>query len=79
MYRTMGRLHADLHSLFTPLRARAADERGQGTIEYVGLVMLMAVILGVVVSASGKVQVDEIPQAIADKLKDAIGDVEKAK
>ena len=46
-YELMGRTHAGL--------ARAlADTRGQGTVEYVGLVLLVAVLLAGVVKATGK-------------------------
>ena len=44
IYELMGRAHAAL-----------ARERGQGTVEYVGLVLLMAVLIAGVVKASGGV------------------------
>ena len=47
LYAVQGRIHAAL--------ARVAREaRGQGTVEYVGLILLVAVILAGVVKASGR-------------------------
>jgi Flp pilus assembly pilin Flp len=72
MYELMGRAHAALVSL------RA--ERGQGTVEYVGLILLIAVVLaGVVKAASGFSDDKGIATAIVDKLKQAISDVGEAK
>lgn len=66
LYRLMGRGHAAL------LRLR--DDAGQGTIEYVGLMVLMATVLtGVVVAArDGKVGKD-VPAAIVKEIKEQIG------
>jgi hypothetical protein len=64
MYEWMGRAHAAL------LR-----ERGQGTVEYVGLVLLLAVILAGVVKASASVGDDKIARTVVEKLKTAITNV----
>ena len=64
MYELMGRTHAVL-----------VGERGQGTVEYVGLVLLMGVLIAGVVAASGSVGDDSIPKAIVSKLKEAIASV----
>ena len=64
MYELMGRAHAAL-----------VRERGQGTVEYVGLILLLAVILAGVVSASKSFKDEEIAQTVVDKLKDAIKSV----
>jgi hypothetical protein len=64
MYELMGRAHAALVS-----------ERGQGTVEYVGLVLLMGVLIAGVVAASGNVGDDSIAKAIVGKLKAAIASV----
>jgi hypothetical protein len=64
MYELMGRAHAAL-----------AAERGQGTVEYVGLVLLLAALLAGIVAA-GKSNTD-IPNAIIGKLKGAIDGVGK--
>jgi hypothetical protein len=54
--------------------ARLAHEaRGQGTIEYVGLVLLMAVVLAALVAGAHQFTGDaSIPQAIVKKIKGAI-------
>ena len=67
-YELMGRTHAGL--------ARAlADTRGQGTVEYVGLVLLVAVLLAGVVKATGGFSDTGIAEAIVKKLKGAISGV----
>jgi hypothetical protein len=58
MYELMGRAHVWL-----------AQERGQGTVEYVGLIMLLAAIMAVVAKAGGDAG---IAKAVTDKLKGAI-------
>lgn len=68
LYRLMGRGHAAL------LRMR--DETGQGTIEYVGLMVLMATILTGVVGVAGKAGHD-LPATIAAEIKQQIGKVGK--
>ena len=67
MYESMGRAHAWL-----------ARERGQGTVEYVGLVLLLAVLLAGVVTASKSFKDTGIAEAVVKKLKaaiDSVGDV----
>ena len=63
MYELMGRAHA-----------WAVQERGQGTVEYVGLIMLIAAILTVVLTAGG-VESGQIAKAVVGKLKAAIDKV----
>ena len=67
-YRAMGWVHAQA------LRYRTA-ERGQGTVEYVGLILLVAVILAGVVKASGGFSDSGIADAVVSKLKTAIDNV----
>ena len=69
-YELMGRVHAAL------LRAGRA-ERGQGTVEYVALILLVAVVLAGVVATTRKTALGggEIGKAIVDKLKSAIDSV----
>jgi hypothetical protein len=67
MYEQMGRAHAAL------VTARA--ERGQGTVEYVGLVLLMAVLIAGVVKASNGFSDTGIAEAVVKKLKAAIAGV----
>jgi hypothetical protein len=52
-----------------------AGERGQGTVEYVGLVLLVAVLIAGVVKASGGFSDTGIADAVVDKLKGAIAGV----
>ena len=67
VYELMGRAHAAL-----------AGVRGQGTVEYVGLILLIAVVLaGVVKAADGFSDDKGIATTIVTKLKQAIGDVGK--
>jgi hypothetical protein len=67
-YEVQGRIHAAL--------SRAAREvRGQGTVEYVGLVLLMAVLIAGVVKASGSFSDTGIAEAVVKRLKAAIDGV----
>ena len=68
-YEVMGRLHA------AAVGRRLAAERGQGTVEYVGLVLLVGVLLAGVVTASGGVGDESVAKAVIGKLKDAIDNV----
>ena len=52
-------------------------EAGQGTVEYVGLILLVAVILAGVVKASGSFSDKGIADAVVRKLKAAIDGVGK--
>ena len=61
LYGWLGRAHAAL-----------AAERGQGTVEYVGLILLVAVLIAGVVKASGQFSDTAIARAVVEKLKDAI-------
>lgn len=67
MYELMGRAHAWMQ-----------QERGQGTVEYVGLILLLGVILaGVVAAAGGFDEGDDIPKTVVKELKEAIEAVGK--
>jgi Flp pilus assembly pilin Flp len=67
-YELMGRMHARV--------ARALeDDAGQGTVEYVGLVLLVAVLIAGVVKASGGFSDTGIADAVVKKLKGAISGV----
>ena len=63
MYELMGRVHA-----------RLAHARGQGTVEYVGLILLLGVLLAGVVTAGAKLDTG-IEDVVVGKLKAAIGKV----
>jgi hypothetical protein len=60
-------------------RMRLSECVGQGTVEYVALMLLVAAILGAVIAAGGSAKVDQIPTAVANKLKSAIEGVGAAK
>jgi len=68
MYEWMARAHVAL-----------VRERGQGTVEYVGLILLMGVLIAGVVAATGSLKGNGIAQAIADKLKTTIDGVTTGK
>ncbi|HVF79790.1 MAG TPA: hypothetical protein VNA28_15945 [Solirubrobacteraceae bacterium] len=68
-YRTLGWIHAHLARL-------GSGQRGQGTVEYVGLMLLLAALLsGVVLAAKGMKDGGGLAQEIANKLKDTIESV----
>jgi Flp pilus assembly pilin Flp len=48
-------------------------ERGQGTVEYVALAMLIAAVMAGVVVAAGGLKGGGIAQAVVEKVKAAIG------
>jgi Flp pilus assembly pilin Flp len=51
LHRHQGYLHAQLHHVW---RRLTAEERGQGTVEYVALILLVAGIFAAVVVSAGK-------------------------
>lgn len=57
---------------------RLRDERGQGTVEYVALAMLIAAVMAGVVLAAGGLKGGGIAQAVVEKVKAAIGAAGKA-
>jgi len=68
-YRMMGRGHAALMLW----RARLAGEAGQGTVEYVALILLVAAIMAAVVAATtNKAEGNAIAKKVTDELKSAI-------
>ena len=78
-YGLMGRVHAEAAWMWLRLTTLAAGERGQGTVEYVALILLVAVVLAGVVAATKKTNLGsgDIGKAIMDKIKGAIDDVSK--
>jgi hypothetical protein len=67
-YRTMGWIHANLARLWR-------ESAGQGTVEYVGLMLMLALLLGGVVTAAGKLDGNGLAKELADKLKQTIESV----
>jgi hypothetical protein len=68
-YRIMGALHARL--------AGFRETTGQGTVEYVALILLIAAVMGAVVAAGGKDF--GIAAKVTDALKHQIDGLTKAK
>ena len=67
-HRLLGRAHAEV-----AWRLRApGGTRGQGTVEYVALMLLVAALLTAVVAVAKGVKGDGIAGAIVEKLKDTI-------
>jgi Flp pilus assembly pilin Flp len=76
IHEALGRVHAGA--------ARAAvglhrDSRGQGTVEYVGLILLIAVLIAGVVQASRSFTDTGIAEAVVRKIKGAIDGVAEAR
>ncbi|MBA2643880.1 MAG: hypothetical protein H0U80_00365 [Solirubrobacterales bacterium] len=59
--------------------ARLSREAGQGTVEYVGLILLMGVLIAGVVKASSGFNDTTVADAVVKKLKTAIESVESGK
>lgn len=67
-YRTMGWIHANI--------ARIANgQAGQGTVEYVGLMLLLVGLLGGIILAAQGVSGGGVAKAVAAKLKETIESV----
>jgi hypothetical protein len=69
-----GRLHAELHHVALAARRRLAApaaQEGQGTVEYVALILLVAAVLAAAVVASNGKSF-ELQKEITDQIKKAI-------
>lgn len=53
MYANFGLIHANVALAARAARDRLSSESGQGTVEYVGLVLLVAALMGGMVAAVG--------------------------
>lgn len=53
MYRAMGFAHATIARHLEDLQDRLHHDDGQGTVEYIGLVLLLAAVMAVVATKSG--------------------------
>ncbi|HEX5761923.1 MAG TPA: hypothetical protein VFY04_02270 [Solirubrobacterales bacterium] len=78
IYALMGYAHAAISYRWRAIRALAAGERGQGTVEYVGLILLVSLLMVGMVAAmkgfNGK-QGTELANVIVDKIKEAVDKV----
>jgi hypothetical protein len=75
VHELMGRAHAAaLHAARAAQRLRT-DSTGQGTVEYVGLILLIAVLIAGVVKASRSFTDTGIAEAVVKKIKGAIDGV----
>jgi len=77
-YALMGFAHAAVMQRARAIRALAEGERGQGTVEYVGLILLVSLLMvGMVVAMKGfnGKQGTELAGVIVDKIKEAVDKV----
>lgn len=78
LYALIGYLHARAHQKARAIHALAEGERGQGTVEYVGLILLVSLLMVGMVAAmkgfNGK-QGTELAGVIVDKIKEAVDKV----
>ncbi len=77
-YRSIGRAHAATIDSSNRIRRRLAGEAGQGTVEYVGLILLVSLLMVGMVAAmkgfSGR-QGTELAELIVDKIQSAVDKV----
>lgn len=75
LHALMGYLHAAIEERLRAIRSLAVGERGQGTVEYVGLILLVSLLMVGMVAAmkgfSGK-QGLELADVIVNKIKEAV-------
>lgn len=64
-YRTMGWIHANIARLLS-------EQRGQGTVEYVGLMLLLATLLAGVVTVAKGMEGGGLADVMVKKVKAAI-------
>ena len=78
IYELMGQLHAAVLRRARAIRELAEGERGQGTVEYVGLILLVSLLMVGMVAAmkgfNGK-QGTELADLIVNKIKEAVDKV----
>jgi hypothetical protein len=78
MQRLSAHLHVNVPDLGDRLRRRLGSERGQGTVEYVGLILLVSLLMVGMVAAmkgfNGK-QGTELAGLIVDKIREAVDKV----
>lgn len=73
-----GYMHAVAHQRAQTVRAALESERGQGTVEYVGLILLVSLLMVGMVAAmkgfNGR-QGTELAEVIVDKIESAVDKV----
>jgi hypothetical protein len=78
IYALIGLAHAAIERRALAIRSLAGGERGQGTVEYVGLILLVSLLMVGMVAAmkgfNGK-QGTELAGVIVDKIKQAVDKV----
>jgi hypothetical protein len=78
IYMAMGFLHAAIEQRVRRIQMLVAGERGQGTVEYVGLILLVSLLMVGMVAAmkgfNGK-QGTELADVIVNKIKEAVDKV----
>ncbi len=78
VYRAMGYTHATVHDRIRAARGTLGGESGQGTVEYVGLILLVSLLMVGMVAAmkgfSGR-QGTELAELIVDKIQSAVDKV----
>jgi Flp pilus assembly pilin Flp len=78
LYALMGYVHAAIEGRVRTIRRLVGGEEGQGTVEYVGLILLVSLLMVGMVAAmkgfNGK-QGTELADVIVDKIKEAVDKV----
>ena len=78
IYALIGYLHAAVTVKINAIRSLAEGQRGQGTVEYVGLILLVSLLMVGMVAAmkgfNGK-QGTALAEVIVDKIKEAVDKV----
>lgn len=72
MYPAFGFAHATAYHALRRAHRRLAADDGQGTVEYIGLILLLAGVMVAVVKTGND---GSIARSIVDKVKEAISDV----
>lgn len=77
-YALLGCAHAAIERRVAAIRTLAEDQRGQGTVEYVGLILLVSLLMVGMVAAmkgfNGK-QGTELAGLLVDKIQEAVDEV----
>lgn len=78
MYRLFGYMHSRIHLLGEAVKQRSRDQLGQGTVEYVALILVVALVMVGVVAALKSFQTsegNELGETIIKKIKEAVNKV----